>query len=90
VFAQGVKPDYEQASNKIRDLIAQVTLRPSEECFKIELQGRLALLMGASNLYPNMRIAASGDRWWRRSATSQDPLWRALCSVIGGKLHETE
>jgi site-specific DNA recombinase len=27
--------------------------------FAIELQGRLALLMGALNLYPNMRIAAS-------------------------------
>ena len=60
VFSQGVTPDYEEASNKIRSLIARVTLRPSEEGFKIELQGRLALLMGASNLFPNMRIAASG------------------------------
>jgi site-specific DNA recombinase len=60
VFGQGVTPDYEEASNKIRSLIARVTLRHSEEGFKIELQGRLALLMGASNLYPNMRVAASG------------------------------
>ena len=33
---------------------------PSAEGFKIELQDRLALLMGAPNLYPNMQIAASG------------------------------
>ena len=50
VFGQGVAPDYEGASNKIRALIARVTLRPAEEGFKIEFQGRLALLMGASNL----------------------------------------
>ncbi len=60
VFDQDVTADYEEASNKIRGLIARVTLRPSEEGFKIELQGRPALLMGASNLYPNMRITASG------------------------------
>jgi site-specific DNA recombinase len=63
VFGQGVTPDYEETSNKIRGLIADVTLRPSEEGFKIELQGRLALLMGASNLYPNMRLPRRGDRW---------------------------
>ncbi len=37
-----------------------MTLIPEDDGFKIELQGRLALLMQAPNLYPNMRIAASG------------------------------
>jgi site-specific DNA recombinase len=33
---------------------------PSGDGFAIQLQGRLALLMDAPNVYPNMRIAASG------------------------------
>jgi site-specific DNA recombinase len=60
VFAKGVGPDYEDASTKIRSSIARVTIRPTEAGFKAELQGRLALLMRAPNLYPNMRIAALG------------------------------
>jgi site-specific DNA recombinase len=60
MFGQGVTPDYEEAAIKIRSLISRVTLRPSEEGFKLELQGRLALLMDAPTLYPNMRIASSG------------------------------
>ncbi len=60
MFGQGITPDYEEAANKIRSLISRVTLRPSQEGFKLELQGRLALLMGAPALYPNMRIASSG------------------------------
>jgi hypothetical protein len=35
VFDQGVTPDYEEASTKIRSLMACVTLRPSGEGFKI-------------------------------------------------------
>ena len=35
VFDQGVTPDYEETSSKVRNLIARVTLRPSEEGFKI-------------------------------------------------------
>ncbi|MBG0809895.1 recombinase family protein [Methylosinus sp. H3A] len=60
VFGRGVTPDNEEAAEKIRELVAKVIIRPSEEGLKIELQGRLALLMGAPNFYPNMRIAASG------------------------------
>ncbi|QGM99542.1 recombinase family protein [Methylocystis parvus] len=60
VFGQGVTPDNEETAEKIRELVAKVIVRPSEEGLKIELQGRLALLMGAPNVYPNMRIAASG------------------------------
>ncbi|WP_084484901.1 recombinase family protein [Methylosinus sp. LW3] len=60
VFGRGVTPDNEEAAEKIRELVAKVIVRPSEEGLKIELQGRLALLMGAPNVYPNMRIAASG------------------------------
>lgn len=60
VFGRGVTPDNEEAAEKIRELVAKVIVRSSEEGLKIELQGRLALLMGAPNVYPNMRIAASG------------------------------
>jgi site-specific DNA recombinase len=60
VFGRGVTSDNEEAAEKIRELVAKVVVKPSDEGFKIELQGRLALLMGAPNVYPNMRIAASG------------------------------
>ena len=60
VFADGVSQDLSEAADRIRRLVARVTLIPEDDGFKIELQGRLALLMQAPNLYPNMRIAASG------------------------------
>jgi site-specific DNA recombinase len=60
VFGGGVTPDTEEAAERIRNLIARVTVHARDDGFSIELQGRLALLMGAPNLYPNMRIAASG------------------------------
>jgi site-specific DNA recombinase len=63
VFGRGVTPDNAEAAEKIRELVAKVVVKPSGDGFKIELHGRLALLMNAPNLYPNMRIAASGDRW---------------------------
>ncbi len=53
-------------------------LRPSQEGFKIELHGHLALLMGASNLYPNMRIAASGGSM---VAEERYPQYRASTSL---------
>jgi hypothetical protein len=59
-FGRGVTPDNEEAAEKIRELVAKVVVKPSDQGLKIELQGRLALLMGAPNVYPNMRIAASG------------------------------
>ena len=60
VFSDGVTPDLAEAAGKIRNLVARVTLMPQENGFKMELEGRLALLMQAPRLYPNMRIAASG------------------------------
>jgi site-specific DNA recombinase len=60
VFGEGVTPDTQGAAERIRNLIARVTVHARDDGFSIELQGRLALLMGAPNLYPNMRIAASG------------------------------
>ena len=60
VFSNGVTQDLAEAAGKIRNLVARVTLMPQENGFKIELEGRLALLMQAPKLYPNMRIAASG------------------------------
>jgi hypothetical protein len=44
---------------QVRSLIARVTLPPSREGSKIELQGRLAPLTGARNLYPE-GIGGSG------------------------------
>ena len=59
-FGRGVTPDNAEAAEKIRELVAKAVVKPSDQGFMIELQGRLALLMGAPNVYPNMRIAASG------------------------------
>ena len=61
VFGQGVTSDNEEAAEKIRNLVAKAVVKPTDKGFTIELQGRLALLIGAPNLYPNMRIAASGE-----------------------------
>lgn len=63
IFAQGITPENQEAAAAIRDLVARVTVHPIAEGQPIEVQGRLSLLMNAPNLYPNMRIAASGDRW---------------------------
>uniref|UniRef100_Q11G64 Recombinase n=1 Tax=Chelativorans sp. (strain BNC1) TaxID=266779 RepID=Q11G64_CHESB len=60
LFGEGVSSDYAEAADKIRNLIARVTVIPQDRGFKLELQGRLALLLGAPKVYPNMRIAASG------------------------------
>jgi site-specific DNA recombinase len=60
VFGQGVTSENEEAAEKIRNLVAKAIVKPAGEGLTIELQGRLALLMGAPNVYPNMRIAASG------------------------------
>jgi len=46
------------AAEKIRELAVKVVVKPSDEGFKIELQGRQSPLMGAPNVSPNMRIAA--------------------------------
>ncbi|MGJ0531788.1 hypothetical protein [Methylocystis sp.] len=59
VFGRGVTPDNAEAAEKIRELVAKAVVAPSGDGFAIQLQGRLALLMGAPNVYPNMRIAAS-------------------------------
>jgi site-specific DNA recombinase len=63
VFGRGVTPDNAEAAEKIPELVAKAVVKPSDQGFTIELQGRLALLMGPPNVYSNMRIAASGDRW---------------------------
>ena len=60
VFDKGVTADTREAAEKIRNLIARVTVHPGETGISIQLQGRLALLMGAPKLYPTLRIAASG------------------------------
>lgn len=62
VFGQGLSPDNREAAETIRKLIARVTVKPQVNGFQLELQGRLALLMKAPKVYPNMRIAASGGR----------------------------
>ncbi|RUU03977.1 recombinase family protein [Mesorhizobium sp. USDA-HM6] len=60
VFGEGLSSDNREAADKIRNLIAHVTVKPRVNGFKLELQGRLALLIKAPSVYPNMRIAASG------------------------------
>ena len=60
VFGEGLSQDNREPAEKIRNLIAHVTVIPQSDGFKLELQGRLALLMQAPKVYPNMRIFASG------------------------------
>ena len=60
VFNGGVSADTAESAGKIRNLIARIIVHPKEIGFEIDLQGRLAPLMGAPDIYPNMRIAASG------------------------------
>lgn len=60
VFATGISPDTEDAANRIRRLIARVTVTPTQPGFALRLEGRLSELMEAPNLYPNMRVRAPG------------------------------
>jgi site-specific DNA recombinase len=60
VFSNGISADTEEAAAKIRALIARVVIMPDEKGFRLQLEGRLSALMAAPNLYPNIRIAASG------------------------------
>ena len=60
VFGGGITADNAEAAEKLRNLIARITLIPDADGFRIELLGHLGLLLDAPELYPNMRIAASG------------------------------
>jgi hypothetical protein len=60
VFGEGLTEANEEAAERIRNLVVKVTVGPADDGFSIKLQGRLALLMGAPDLYPSMRLAASG------------------------------
>jgi len=64
VFGEGVTPDTQETADRILDLFTPVTVHSRDDGFSIELHGRLALLMGAPNLYPNVRIAVSGVVRW--------------------------
>jgi site-specific DNA recombinase len=60
VFGEGLTEANEEAAERIRNLVVKVTVGPTDGGFSIKLQGRLALLMGAPDLYPSMRLAGSG------------------------------
>jgi site-specific DNA recombinase len=60
VFHGGITADTGEAAEKIRNLIARVVIHHGENGPNIELQGRLAMLLGPTDIYPNMRISASG------------------------------
>jgi site-specific DNA recombinase len=60
VFAAGISRDTEDAAERIRRLISRVVVTPEAAGFAMRLEGRLSELMEAPNLYPNMRIRASG------------------------------
>lgn len=60
VFAGGISAYTVEPAEKIRNLIARIIIHPKENGYFVELQGRLALLMGAPEIYPQMRIASSG------------------------------
>lgn len=60
VFHGGVTADAEEAAEKIRNLIARIVIYPADNGLNIELLGRLTMILGPTDIYPNMRIAASG------------------------------
>jgi hypothetical protein len=60
VFGEGISPDTEEAAAKIRGLMSRIVVSPVETGFRLQLEGKLSALMQAPNLYPNMRIRASG------------------------------
>ncbi|MEM7696723.1 MAG: recombinase family protein [Pseudomonadota bacterium] len=60
VFGGGITENNAEAAEKLRKLIARVTLIPDSDGLRIELQGHLARLLDAPELFPNMRIASSG------------------------------
>jgi site-specific DNA recombinase len=60
MFNKGITTSTEEAAEKIRNLIENITVHPIDHGFKIELKGRLSMLLGPTNIYPNMRIATSG------------------------------
>ncbi len=60
-FDDGISPDNADAAVAIRDLIEKVVVgHDADGKLKLRVHGRLAALTEAPNLYPNMRIAASG------------------------------
>ncbi len=60
LFGNGINADTEEAAEQIRRLISRVVATPKDKGFDLQVEGRLAELMEAPNLYPNMRIARSG------------------------------
>ena len=62
VFHGGVTADTEEAAERIRSLIARIVIYPADTGLNIELFGRLTMILGPTDLYPNMRISASGGK----------------------------
>ena len=52
--------DTEEAADKIRSFVARIAIYPIENGLNIQLIGRLSMILGSTDIYPNMRIAASG------------------------------
>lgn len=60
-FDDGISPDNADAAAAIRDLVEKVVVgHDTDGKLELRVHGRLAALTEAPNLYPNMRIAASG------------------------------
>ena len=60
VFQDGITSETEDAAEKIRNLISHIVVNATDEGLNIELHGRLAKILGPTDLFPNMRIAVSG------------------------------
>ena len=57
--------DTEEAADKIRSFVARIAIYPIENGLNIQLIGRLSMILGSTDIYPNMRIAASGMSFLR-------------------------
>ena len=73
VFHGGVTADTEEAAEKVRSLIARIVIFPTDNGLNIELLGRLTMILGPTDLYPNMRIAASGGTVVARARYHRSP-----------------
>ena len=55
VFQDGITSDAEDAAQKIRNLISHIVVHPTDDGLNIELHGRLAKILGPTDLFPPTR-----------------------------------
>ena len=73
VFHGAITADIDEAAEKIRNLIAPIIICPADNGLNIEVHGRLTIILGPTDIYPNMRIAAAGGTVVARARYRRSP-----------------